>query len=139
MKNLRSFLFALAVLAMATAAHAQTAVKATIPFDFVVGNHAYSAGEYTLKSVGSGTTTLRIDSTRDGDAAFVNSISCARLNPSDTTKLVFHRVGDNYFLSQIWIEGNSSGREFPVSRAETMISQNREKPETVIVAANISH
>lgn len=46
MNNLRSVLFALIVLLMATAAQAQqTNVKAKIPFDFVVGDRAYPAGE----------------------------------------------------------------------------------------------
>ncbi len=52
MKNLRSALLALTVLLLATAAHAQqTNVKADVPFDFVVGDRAYSAGEYTVKSM----------------------------------------------------------------------------------------
>ena len=46
MKNLRSILLALTVLLLATAAQAQTTrVQASIPFDFVVGDHAYSAGD----------------------------------------------------------------------------------------------
>jgi hypothetical protein len=138
MRNLRSLLFGIAVLAMATAAQAQTAVKATVPFDFVVGNRVYTAGEYTVKSIGTTTTTLRIDNTQEGTGGFVNSNTCREVAPSGMTKLVFHRVGDNYFLYQIWIEGNSAGREFPMSRTETQISQNREKPELIIVAANIS-
>jgi hypothetical protein len=52
MKNLRSVIFVLAVLLMATAANAQqTNVKANVPFDFVVGDRAYPAGEYSLKSM----------------------------------------------------------------------------------------
>ena len=53
MKNLRSILAALAVLLMATAAHAQsTKVAATVPFNFVAGDRAYPAGEYTIGSDG---------------------------------------------------------------------------------------
>jgi hypothetical protein len=48
-------------------------------------------------------------------------------------------VGDNYFLYEIWTAGNLSGREFSKSRAEVLLAQNHEKPELVIVAANISH
>ena len=80
MRNLRSLLFGVAVLAMATAAQAQTAVKATVPFDFVVGNHAYSAGEYTVKSIGTAGTTLRIDNTQEGTGVFVNSNTCRELS-----------------------------------------------------------
>jgi hypothetical protein len=138
MKNLKYFLFTLIVLAMATATQAQNIVKATIPFDFVVGNQTYAAGEYTMKSLEGNRALLRIDNTQEGNATMVLSNACEQLVPSEKTELVFHRVGDNYFLSQIWIAGNSSGREFPVSRKETQISQNRERPEMVIVAANIS-
>ena len=61
MKNLRPFFFALTALFMATAAHAQhESVKATVPFDFVVGNRAYPAGEYSVKTMGQGDITLRI-------------------------------------------------------------------------------
>src|SRR5271165_1595271 len=139
MKNLRPFFFALAALLMATAAHAQHEnVKATVPFNFVVGDRAYPAGEYTVKTIGQSEITLRIGSTQEAKTGMVNSNRCAQLNPSDTTKLVFHKVAGSYFLYQIWTEGNSEGREFPMSRTEIQISQNREKPELVIVAAIIS-
>ena len=62
MKNLRSILFSLTILLLATAAQAQTTnVKANIPFDFVVGDHAYPAGEYTVKSLSQNSSALRID------------------------------------------------------------------------------
>jgi hypothetical protein len=129
----------LTVLLMATAAQAQeTKVKANVPFDFVVGDRAYAAGEYTLKSMSDNGITIRIDSTLEGAPALVNSNACASLKPATGTKLVFHRLGGNYFLYQVWIEGNTSGRQFPISRAEVQVAQNHEKPELVIVAANIT-
>jgi hypothetical protein len=141
MKNLRSLFFGLTVLAMATAAQAQsqTTVKANIPFDFTVGNRAYPAGEYSVKSIGSSDKTLRIDNTQEGTAEIILSNTCVKNAPAAKTMFVFHRVGNNYFLSQIWTEGNTTGREFPLSRSEVQIAQNREKSELVIVAANISH
>jgi hypothetical protein len=47
-------------------------------------------------------------------------------------------MGNNYFLYQIWIEGNLSGREFPRGRLEVQLADNRLKPELVMVAAKIS-
>jgi hypothetical protein len=140
MRNLRSFLFALTALFMATAAHAQqTDVKGTVPFDFVVGNRTYPAGEYSVKSMGEGSVMLRVDNAQESKSGIVLSYSCIKNVPSDTTTLVFHRVGGSYFLYQVWTAGNSAGRELPLSRTEIQISQNRVKPELVIVAANISH
>jgi hypothetical protein len=140
MKNLRPFLFAFAALFMATAAQAQHEnVKANVPFDFVVGDRAYPAGEYYdyVRSMDQNDVVLRIDNSEATTSGFVHSNPCRGIEPATTTKLVFHRVGDSYFLYQIWTEGHSGGRQFPISRREIQISQYREKPEAVIVAARI--
>jgi hypothetical protein len=140
MKNLRSILLALTVLLLATAAQAQTTnVKASIPFDFVVGDHAYTAGEYTVKSIAIDSAAIRFDNADESEKGITLSNACRSLQPATGTKLVFQRLGDNYFLYQIWTEGNSLGREFPMSKAEVKIAKNHSKPELVIVAANISH
>ena len=139
MKNLRSILFALTVLLLATAARAQTTnVKATIPFDFVVGNHAYPAGEYTVKSLSQGSAAIRIDNADESEKGMTLSNACSKGQPADGTTLVFQRMGDNYFLYQVWTAGNSLGREFPMSKKEVQLAKN-DSPELVIVAANISH
>ena len=139
MKNLRSVLFGLAVLLLATAAQAQTTnVKVSIPFDFVVGDHAYSAGEYTVKSLSQSSPAVRIDSADESEKGITLAHACRSLNPAEGTTLVFQRLGDNYFLYQIWTVGNTTGREFTMSKAQVQLAINS-KPELVIVAANISH
>ena len=139
MKNLRSILFALTVLLLATAAQAQTTnVKATIPFAFVVGDHAYPAGEYTVKSLSQGSAAIRIDNADESEKGMTLSNSCSKGQSADGTTLVFQRIGDSYFLYQVWTAGNSLGREFPMSKKEVQLAKNN-SPELVIVAANISH
>jgi hypothetical protein len=139
MKNLRSMLFAFTVLLLATAAQAQTTnVKANIPFDFVVGDHAYPAGEYTIKSLSQAGPALRIDNQDESEQGVTLSNSCNKVQPAEGTTLVFRHLGDSYFLYQIWTEGKTSGRELPMSKAEVQIAKNN-KPELLIVAANISH
>jgi hypothetical protein len=139
MKNLRSILIALTVLLMASAAQAQqTNVRAKVPFDFAVGNQTYSAGEYSLKSILLDGKPILVGNLQDSNSAIAMSSTCTASTRSTSTKLVFHRMGNEYFLYQIWEEGNSSGREFPVSKTERLMAQNHEKPELVIVAANIS-
>jgi len=140
MKNLRSILLALTVLLLATAAQAQTTnVKASIPFDFVVGNHAYTAGEYTVKSMSQSSSAIRIDNADESEKGITLSDACEKLRPATQTTLVFQRLGNNYFLYQIWTEGSSAGREFPKSKREVQLAENNSKPELVVVAANISH
>ncbi len=140
MKNLRSILLALTVLLLATAAQAQTTnVKASIPFDFVVGDHTYSAGEYTVKSLSQNSAAIRIDNADESEKGMTLSNACQKGQPADGTTLVFQRLGDNYFLYQVWTEGNTTGRELRMSKAQVQLAKNNSKPELVIVAANISH
>jgi hypothetical protein len=140
MKNLRSLLFVLAAVLLVPAARAQqTGVKADVPFDFVVGNRAYPAGEYTLSAALTEGGVIRIDNMNEVLAAFAQSNPCSKATRATETKLVFHRMGGHYFLYQMWTDGNLTGREFPKGRIEVELAQNHEKPEVVIVAAVISH
>lgn len=136
MKNLRSGLVALAVLFMATAAHAQqTRVKATVPFNFVAGDRAYPAGDYLLDNNGP---ILRVTNTEDAASTeILLSRACEKSAPSEKTVVVFRQMGGEYFLQQIWVAGETRGRELPRSKSEMRLAQNHEKSESVIVAANI--
>jgi hypothetical protein len=136
MKNLRSILAALAVLLMATAAHAQqTTVSANVPFNFVVGDRAYPAGDYLFRNSES---VLMITNAEQAKTDITLSNACESVTLSADTKLVFDSMGGYYFLRQIWVVGYSSGRELPRSLTEVRLAQNHEKQESVIVAANIS-
>jgi hypothetical protein len=139
MKNLRSVLFVLAAILLVPAARAQqNGVKANVPFDFVVGNQAYPAGEYTLRAALNDSGIIRIENVNEVSGAFTLSNECSKSMPSTETKLVFHHMGGRYFLYQVWTAGNLTGREFPKSRIEVELAQNHEKPEVAIVAAVIS-
>ncbi len=137
MKNIRSILTVLvALLTMATAAQAQhTKVSANIPFNFVVGDRAYPAGEYSFTNSG---VVLQITNAEHTGMGLLLSQACQSARPSETTKLVFQKMGAYYFLQQIWVAGNSSGRELPTSRTEVRLAQNQEESKSVIVAAVIS-
>jgi hypothetical protein len=142
MKSLRSILFvSAATLLLATAAVAQAQeakVAAFIPFDFVVGDHAYPAGEYSLQSISGDGIVVRIESTDQVERSNVISHSCTGVLPATKTKMVFRQMGGNMFLYQVWIEGHLTGREFPKSHAEMRLAEDHEKAKVVIIAANIS-
>jgi len=138
MKHLRSVLFVFTALLLATAARAQsTNVTASVPFDFVVADQTYPAGDYAVKSISNTGVPILI---RNSDKAegFALSVACSSVKPSTTTKLVFHRMGGQYFLYQVWQEGNTIGREFRLSKTEKQLARNSSKPEIVIVAANLT-
>ena len=136
MKTLRSALVALAALLMATASYAQNnRVAATIPFNFVAGDRAYPAGDYLFSNQGN---VLRIASTENvWNNKMILSQACEELSRSDKTKVVFRQMGGNYFLQQIWVAGETRGRELPRSKSEIELAQKHERSESVIVAANV--
>lgn len=139
MKILRSVLFVFAVLLLATAAKAQqTNVRADIPFNFYAGDHMYSAGEYWLTSPSNNDAIIRIGGIEQAPGQNLMSNTCRNTTGAKETKLVFRRVGENYFLYQVWVAGNLDGREFFKTRAETLMAKNHEQSEIVIVAANIT-
>jgi hypothetical protein len=138
MKHLRPVLFVFTALLLATAVRAQsTNVTASVPFDFVVADQGYPAGDYAVKSLGDTGVPILIRNNDQAEKGIALSTSCSSTKPSTTTKLVFHRMGDQYFLYQVWQEGNTTGREFPLSKTEIRLARNS-SPEIVIVAANLT-
>jgi hypothetical protein len=129
----------LGIVFLASASRAQeTNVKADVPFDFVAGDHVYPAGEYTLKSMLDTDAVIRIDGSPEFPGRNLLSNACTLITPSKQTKLVFRRVGESYFLYQVWVAGNLGGREFPRGRAETRLAQNRQDSDLVVVAVAIT-
>jgi hypothetical protein len=80
---------------------------------------------------------LSIRSEEGNGVKIVLSNPCTSSDAAQQTKLVFSRVGDSYFLHQIWTEGSAYGRAFPKSKAEVEMAANHDT-ETVVVAANIT-
>ena len=123
-RNVMLFAAALALL-MTTAASAQTiALKVNVPFSFIINRATLPAGEYSVDSVDDPGGTLAIRSLTSNTSNLVISNSCQSLKPVGRTKLVFHRYGDRYFLSQVWIEGMNSGHELPANPRETEVAKD---------------
>lgn len=132
--KLISRLGALALM-LATAASSQVSgakhMTANIPFDFTLGDTTYKSGTYEV-SVGWEGVIWFYDS--DGHVKTINSQSVSTGKNADHSKLVFRHGGDRYFLAQIWMLGNTSGREIPPRRLEREI-MSRSAPQTVDVIA----
>jgi hypothetical protein len=136
MNRLRSAFLGLGLLLVASGAQAQeTYVKANIPFDFVVGNQILAAGEYMVASEGATNQAIVIRSNDSKTAILSLTNSCTSSRPSENSKLVFHRLAGRYFLSQVWVEGNTSGRQVLRSKAEIEMAKNNVKPEDFVLAA----
>jgi hypothetical protein len=132
---------ALTAMASTRIAQAQETVVVNIPFDFAAGKTMLPAGEYSVK-VSESTHTLILISRKDSAAsAFINTNNVVALNVQTESKLVFNRYGDRYFLSQVWSEGNSEGRQLVKTAREKEIALTA-KIETegqVTLVAELSH
>jgi hypothetical protein len=108
-----------AVFSMSTATAQSPQLLAEIPFDFSAGDYTLPAGKYIVNvaNPASGNNVLRIRST-DGKAGMVLLTHSVISKRQDQAKLVFHRIGDRYFLAQAWAAGDSTGMEAMKSRSE---------------------
>ena len=136
MKKLFLFsLLAAFVLVIAASLSAQSngcPVRANIPFDFDAGSTHFSAGEYDVSAIDSQGALAIVG--RDSESALVNSRRAQSSSPSARTKLIFHQYGGSYFLYQIWLEGESSGRELPKTKLEKELASNATASPVVIMA-----
>ena len=98
-----------------------------IPFDFSVGNKTFPAGVYSVTSVNQEKIMLRL---RSGDGRetihIITSPVQAKQTP-ETSKLIFRRYGETYFLSQIWESYNEQGRQLAKSRTEQSVERDLAK------------
>ncbi len=120
---------------LSSASHAQdleNAVIVNVPFAFQNGSQHLTAGLYTISMDYENVASIRGESA----SGFAITGSDEELQPSKTTKVVFRKYGDQYFLHEIWVAGDTSHTYFPTSKVEKReISSNRTAPTTVVVAA----
>jgi hypothetical protein len=135
MKKQLFALLGLGLLLVTASAYAQTLpIEANVPFDFIVNGATMPSGGYSIDSIGESGKALFIHNLDQKARSLVLSNRCEKLSPSKTTKLVFHRYGDRYFLTQIWVRGENAGRQLPVSRREAEMARDYTMQEVVLVA-----
>jgi hypothetical protein len=109
-------------------------LRAEIPFDFAVGNKWLPAGEYLVNTSTPG--VMLIQSKDASSSAFAMTTAVNTGKPSDVSKLVFNRYGEQYFLSKIWIRSSDTGRALSKSRFEREVAaQSKVQPAAIVVAA----
>ena len=137
MKSART-LIAICLLFAAATLFAQTEsqrlMKVNVPFAFGVEDHCLPAGEYLVLTV-TPERSIRIVSTDGKHSAIVNTLPNYAKSPSETSRLVFHRYGDEYFLAQVWTGGQNVARSPLSSKRAMEIASSSGMPETLTVIA----
>ena len=115
-------------LALATAAvangPANDRVIANVPFDFIAGSKECQSGKYDVRVIND-VDLMAIRSADRGNEvlAFAHPSNGGLDAQTLNAKLVFHRYGNTYFLSQVWLAGENTGRELSKSRRERAIAR----------------
>ena len=134
-------LVVMSLLLNATGAYAQSYAKANVPFDFKVGSAQLPAGPYeiTVSNTSSGSILIRNDQT----SAAAMSTARTETPRSTHAKLVFHKVGSQYFLAEIWRSSETAGMIVPTSKQEKELEKELQASnghsggyEEVVVALN---
>ena len=122
-------LLAMAIIGAGKSAQAQSlqyGLTADIPFDFAVSGKKLPAGKYWVSRAqeSSGDAVLQIRSDDGHSTATRFSIPVVTFNPKKRGELIFHRYGDQYFLSEVWPAGGGTGRAFIKTHAERELERN---------------
>jgi hypothetical protein len=129
-------LLALAGLVTVQSALAQNyRVKASIPFNFVVGSNKLPAGTYTFSSPDN----LALQVQNDKQYATVLSSVRADDVQSEKVRLIFNMYGDQYFLSKILCPSSNLNLKLPVSRLEKKVRLQQVKLVEVDQDPNTAH
>ena len=117
---------------------AQEPVLVNIPFAFTAGQITLPAGEYRVGDAPQVPAALLIERTDRSASMFVLSNRVEANGPQTQTKLTFRRYGESYFLSQVWVEGHTRGRELPPSAKEKeQALLARKAPDQVTIVARL--
>jgi hypothetical protein len=146
MKRIFTAIAATAFLAFAITAPARAqlpdaAMRAYIPFEFIVNGKTLPAGNYEVRRLTDEPEGLIIRSVNNKhDHAVFETESMQENRMPRHDQIVFNRYGDSYFLSEVLTGGMETGRLLAPSHAErqlkreTEMASNNAQPQTVSIA-----
>ncbi len=147
-----SMILTFAFLSVVAPTHAQahgTTIVADVPFEFIVANRTFQAGEITVRRLSVNNSAVSVSSAGNRQHEVRLAYDRQAAKRSDKARLVFHKYRNRYYLAQIWTPGETTVRELPKSRSEkslqremraasqTGTSENGPNFETVSILAKL--
>jgi hypothetical protein len=132
--KIMAVILGLAVLAGANVAQAQIIgnLKSNIPFSFYVRNRLMPAGDYTIAELNPGSGMMEIRSADGKLAAVFLTIGKQEKDTRTPSELIFHKYGDNVFLSEIVEQGEIDGAQVVKSKMEKRLEKAAKDKEVAI-------
>jgi hypothetical protein len=106
-------------------------VRVTIPFAFSVADKTFAGGEYYIGPTNDRTVAIRSVGGKESVVVLTNAVSETKVS---SPRLVFHKYGEQYFLTQAWLRASDEGREFVISSAESKWTQSAPRGEITVTA-----
>jgi hypothetical protein len=117
----------------AATAQSTEPVNFRAPFAFVVGDNVLPAGDYTVRVVSS--PGLLLFYSADGTFnAFANSVSLQKNHTEDRFRLIFHRYGSHYYVSEVWTPGYRTGRSVKQTPLELELAKSTPQHHVTLYA-----
>lgn len=111
-------------------------VLVDVPFEFMVANKTVPGGEWTVQSAAMDGRTLFIRNTAAGLSLFLSASLQESQTAAGAYALVFHKYGDQYFLSGMKLADDRSIYRLQESKAEAELrAQNVPATETILLAS----
>ena len=121
---------------MAAQSLASSTVVAQVPFDFMANNKIIPAGECVIQSLDMDARVLTIRNVAAKKSLLAQSSRDDAKQAADSTVLVFKHYGNQYFLSEIRLEGSNQTYRLSESRAEAELrAQNAPASQLTLLAS----
>jgi hypothetical protein len=141
MKTLKTMILSLGavVLLGASGLHAQTEATATIPFEFSVQNTTLPAGDYTMSAASKSHDVMSIENveTRKTILVLAPSNVSEYKGAKDKNVVLFHRIGDRYFLAEVKTDA-VRGHVGPSKLERELASEGKGQPMAAVIIPALS-
>ena len=114
-------------------------IRANIPYSFVVNNTTLPAGTYVIKLADPDApdlTVLEICSANAKTSVLFETESLTVPGLAKRTELVFDKIGDTYFLSKVFLEGDGGGNQLLKSKMQRRLEENGSIAESHSIPAS---
>jgi len=113
-------------------------IEADVPFTFIVGEKTFPAGKYTLKRVDdTNPAVLEISNEKGRKTIFFEAETAEANEYPRQTNLVFDKIGDQYFLSEIWASDTKLGYRLRKTNKEKSLESSDIKTELRSILAKL--
>ena len=141
MKTLKTMILSVGAVALlgASGLNAQTRATAEIPFDFTVQNTTLPAGTYTMSPASRSGDLMWIQNPEAHKSVFVLAPSSEKgyRSAQDKSVVVFHKIGDRYFLSEVKTNA-VCGRLAPSKLERELSSEGSGQPMAAVIIPALS-